>query len=129
VVIMQTIVNQFGNIYYSYNGQLHREDGPAIEYKDGRKDWYLHGQRHREDGPAIEHPNDCKQWWFHGKLHRTDGPAIEYLNGGKEWYLHDAIEYGVNSIKGSAGTKEWYLNGQKYSEEDYWRVVKLQALW
>jgi hypothetical protein len=27
------------------NGQLHRTDGPAIEYADGDKSWYLNGQR------------------------------------------------------------------------------------
>ena len=27
--------------YKTYRGKLHREDGPAIEYKDGYKEWYL----------------------------------------------------------------------------------------
>ena len=27
------------------NGQLHREDGPAIEYSNGHKAWYLNGQQ------------------------------------------------------------------------------------
>jgi hypothetical protein len=27
------------------NGQLHREDGPAVEYTDGDKSWFLNGQR------------------------------------------------------------------------------------
>lgn len=26
------------------NGQLHREDGPAVEYTDGQKAWFLNGQ-------------------------------------------------------------------------------------
>jgi hypothetical protein len=26
------------------NGQLHREDGPAIEYIDGSKSWYINGE-------------------------------------------------------------------------------------
>ena len=26
------------------NGNLHREDGPAFEYQDGGKSWYLHGE-------------------------------------------------------------------------------------
>ena len=26
---------------------LHREDGPAIMYKDGRKVWYINGNLHR----------------------------------------------------------------------------------
>lgn len=32
------------NIYYK-SGKLHREDGPAIEYKDGWKEYYLFGEK------------------------------------------------------------------------------------
>lgn len=32
------------------NGLYHRVDGPALEYSDGFKAWYINGQRHREDG-------------------------------------------------------------------------------
>ena len=47
---------------------LHREDGPAIEYANGNKQWCRNGQLHREDGPAIEYANGCKQWWINGLL-------------------------------------------------------------
>lgn len=33
---------------------VHRLDGPAIEYKNGSKEWYKDGVSHREDGPAYE---------------------------------------------------------------------------
>ena len=36
------------------NGELHREDGHAVEYASGSKEWWINGLRHREDGPAIE---------------------------------------------------------------------------
>jgi hypothetical protein len=36
------------------DGELHREDGPAIEGSDGAREWFLNSKRHREDGPAIE---------------------------------------------------------------------------
>jgi hypothetical protein len=81
---MQEIKTDRWGKYYYWNGQLHREDGPAIEYTDGSKFWYLHDQRHREDGPAIQH---------------------------------------------FSGLKEWWLQGKQYSEKEYWRVVKLKALW
>ena len=60
--------DSYGNIYY-YNdlNQLHREDGPAVEYADGDKFWFLNGQRHREDGPAIEYAYGEKYWYFRGK--------------------------------------------------------------
>ena len=45
----------------------HRPDGPAIEWADGGKQWFLHGERHRTDGPAIEYADGTKQWWLNGK--------------------------------------------------------------
>ena len=71
------------------NGNLHRVDGPAIEYAYGRKEWWLNGKRHREDGPAIEWADGRKEWWLNGKRHREDGPAIEYADGAKQWWLND----------------------------------------
>jgi hypothetical protein len=35
---------------------------PAIEWADGTKEWYINGQLHREDGPAIEWANGTKEW-------------------------------------------------------------------
>ena len=57
-----------GSIYwYNNNNRLHREDGPAIEYANGNKYWYLNGKPHREDGPAIECANGYKCWYLNGK--------------------------------------------------------------
>ena len=49
---------------YWQNGTLHREDGPAVEWKTGRKEWYQHSQRHRENGPAIEWEDGGKSYYF-----------------------------------------------------------------
>lgn len=55
------------------NGELHREDGPAIEYSDGDKYWYINGKLHREDGPAIEYSDKNKIWYYHGQqIHCKD---------------------------------------------------------
>ena len=56
--------------YYNTAGQLHRTNGPAIEYANGTKYWCQNSLIHRTDGPAIE-------WVF------TNG----YIN--KEWYIDD----------------------------------------
>ena len=78
-----------GDIEYRLpNGKKHREDGPAVEFTDGTKIWYLEDQRHREDGPAVECSDGSTSWWKHGELHRLDGPAIEYPDGTKFWYEH-----------------------------------------
>jgi hypothetical protein len=70
-----------------FNGKLHREDGPAIEYADGSKYWYLGGQLHREDGPAITWADGSKLWFRNGQLHREDGPAVDWVDGSKECWL------------------------------------------
>ena len=69
------------------NGKVHREDGPAVEWKHGLKEWYVNGLRHREDGPAMEWESGAKRWYVDGKLHREDGPAVETKSGEKEWYV------------------------------------------
>ena len=76
----------------------HRVDGPAVEYSNGDKHWWLNGKRHREDGPAIEFYNGTKYWFFYGKRHREDGPAIEFFDGTKIWYLNDK-EYSENEYE------------------------------
>ena len=76
--------------------ELHREDGPAIEFKTGSKYWYINGKCHRENGPAVECANGDKVWWINGKRHREDGPAVEYADGSKEWWI-DGKRLNVNS--------------------------------
>ena len=62
-----TEVDEFGTKFWGNpEGDLHREDGPAVEFAHGR----------------------CKEWWLNGKLHRLDGPAIDISNGHKEWYIN-----------------------------------------
>ena len=81
--------DKYGNIIYTNKiGQYHREDGPAIEYFNGNKCWYINDQLHREDGPAIEYTNGDKVWYINGQPHREDGPACEYFNGEKYWWIN-----------------------------------------
>jgi len=61
-------VEEWGTIrWYNENNELHREDGPAIEWFNGSKSWYLNGNLHREDGPAIECSNGDKAWYIKDK--------------------------------------------------------------
>jgi hypothetical protein len=83
--------------YHNEFGELHRTDGPAIEYKSGTKQWYINGKLHRTDGPAIEWEEGDKEWWFNGERHREDGPAIETVDG----------------------YKSWWINGKEYSNEEW----------
>ena len=61
-------VGSKGRLEYRYKGKLHREDGPAVEYSDGSKAWYLNGKCHREDGPAIEWTDVERLWYKDGHL-------------------------------------------------------------
>jgi hypothetical protein len=64
---------------WKFNGKLHREDGPAVEWVNGDKSWYINGKW----------ANGDKEWFINGKLHREDGPAVELANGNKYWYIND----------------------------------------
>ena len=50
--------------YRNDKGKLHREDGPAVEWNNGSKIWYLNGQLHREDGPALEYDDGSEDWFL-----------------------------------------------------------------
>ena len=67
-------------------------------YDNGDRFWDLNGKRHREDGPAIEWADGSKEWLRHGNRHREDGPAIECSQ---------------------AGVNYWYLDGVRYTEEEF----------
>ena len=52
--------------YYNRAGELHRTNGPAVEWSNGTKSWYQNGLRHRTDGPAIEYSDGKKVWYING---------------------------------------------------------------
>ena len=62
---MSPYTNEYGDkFWYDSNGELHREDGPAVEYSNGDKWWCIHGKYHREDGPAYERKNGYKEYYL-----------------------------------------------------------------
>src|SRR3990167_8892773 len=60
----KAVDNEGTIIWRNLDGQLHRRDGPAIEWANGDKEWWLNDQHHREDGPAVERANGDKEWWL-----------------------------------------------------------------
>jgi hypothetical protein len=115
IIEYTVIVDKNGTKRWYLNDQLHREDGPAVEYADGSKLWYLNGQCHREDGPAIE-ASGSKLWHLNGKRHREDGPAVEGADGGKEWWLNgqELTEAEFNARQKSCLGKTIEIDGVKY---------------
>jgi len=56
-----------GGIVYHLNGQLHRAKGlPAIEWNDGKKEWWKKSKRHNLIGPAIIYADGRKAWYLEG---------------------------------------------------------------
>lgn len=47
--------------------KFHRTDGPAVEWKNGDREWYVDGNLHRLDGPAVEHIGTGNCWYVNGK--------------------------------------------------------------
>ena len=72
--------------YRNEAGELHREDGPAVEGANGKKEWWVDGLRHREDGPAVEGANGKKEWYRDGLRHREDGPAMVWPGWATMWF-------------------------------------------
>ncbi len=112
-------IDSIGDVCYIKNGKRHREDGPAIEWADGHKEWCVNGKLHRDGGPAIEYANGDKEWYKNGKRHREDGPAIEWANGGKMWFITGKKHREDGPAVEWDSYKEWYINDIQYSEEEY----------
>lgn len=113
--------------YYNTAQLLHREDGPAIEWPNGSKEWYQNGVRHREGGPASEYRDGTHKWWQNGKLHREDGPAIVRTDGYREWWQNDQ-RHRIDgpAVVGPNGLRLWCLYGVSYSKKEY--LVQLKTL-
>ena len=67
-----------------------------VEDLDGAKRWYKEGNLHREDGPAVENSHGTKKWYKEGKLHRADGPACEWADEDRDWYLEGNFYKQIN---------------------------------
>lgn len=120
------------SLYY-HDGQLHREDGPAVEYKDGSVlEWWIHGYRHREDGPAVvKYYGSVQEWYIHGKRHREDGPAVEQSDGSYfEYYLNGMLHRldGPAAYYGNPSSYKWYIDGEKFSDLYLWAKRALKEL-
>ena len=85
----KVVVTEAGTYqHYNADGQLHREAGPAVEWRNGAGAWYQCGLLHRENGPAIRTPDGSLHWFIHNQKHREDGPAIIYADGTEIWYRY-----------------------------------------
>ena len=62
----------FDKVWKNENGQVHRDDGPAIEYFNGIKHWFKNGTYHRKDGPAMVCDDGSHEYYLNGKEYSKD---------------------------------------------------------
>jgi len=79
------------NIYYNL-GNIHRNNGPAWIDPNYKK-WYVNDELHRTDGPAIEYNNGMVEWWWKGKSYMFDGWA-DISKCDPEIYMILKLKYG-----------------------------------
>lgn len=68
-------------VWRNKQGQLHRRNGPAVNWFDRSIHWFVNGKRHRLDGPAIEYEDGFKQWHIDGKAYSYEDwkKEVEHL--------------------------------------------------
>ena len=106
-------------------------------YSDGRirnKYWYLDGQLHREDGPAVMSYDafgslNNEVWWNRGRIHRIGGPAILYylvdVKRTETWcqdnekHREDGPAVISYNDKGRIEIQEWWIRGDKRRTTHY----------
>jgi len=51
-------------LFFAEDHYVDRKDGPAVEWLDGSKHWYIDNRLHRLDGPAAEWADGTRGWWI-----------------------------------------------------------------
>ena len=74
-------------------GQLHREDGPAIICFNGGQGYFQNGKKHREDGPAVIYPDGIKEWWLNDKEILFSYSMLKYFVS--KIYSKLKLEFGI----------------------------------
>ena len=117
--------------------------------KDGTKRWFKDDRRHREDGPAVEWVLGLKEWYFKDifvgegdapdpvlweRLTSVEANGGSLLNGcivdadGVEWWLKDDK---LHREDGPASTTyqntNWYFHGEHlgWDGEGFWKLWDL----
>lgn len=113
------------SMYVNKMGNLHRNIGPALVYKDGTHKYYFNGNLHRNenDGPAVTEPNGSNIYYNFGRKHRYNNhdPAqtIIHPDNTKEerYYLENKLHRLEGpAITNSKGEYFYYNNGNLHNE-------------
>jgi hypothetical protein len=81
--------------YHRNETGLHRLDGPAVEHKNGHKEWWVNGLLHRLDGPAVETNKDMNSVYAVDNTSKTSlyeyYPKICFGGDPNEWWVDGVI--------------------------------------
>ena len=95
----------------------------VLVYED-RTEWLnMEGQLHRVDGPAVVYNDGKTEWWVNGQLHRIDGPAIECFYMSPSWLVNKILSgtKGLDNV--SYSSEQWWIEGNRLTEEEWKKKV------
>ena len=53
MLVVRPVIYSNGSYEWRYEGEFHRIGGPAYVDIGGTEWWFINGKQHREDGPAV----------------------------------------------------------------------------
>ena len=69
------------------------EKGRGVLYhRYGIVTYTMDGLLHNIGQAAVEYPNGKREYWQHGRLHRKEGPAITYRDGSENQYYLNGVQ-------------------------------------
>lgn len=99
--------------------ELLPKGGKKVTVNDTIVSYYnADGELHREDGPAMISPEGTQWWMMNGKVHRVNGPAIIYQDGEYEFVYNDLVATRFVNKR----IKELGLTQETMDEEDYMAI-------
>ena len=138
--------------WYNSKGDRHRDNGPAIDHPD-LKMWIINGKLHREDGPAVIYKNGfvrskyrlwmirnnvpileytyhrddatTESWCINGKFHRIGGPAVIAIIDGEidcrnqHWYIKGRLHRTDGPAYINGGCEGYYINGVYLTKKQF----------
>ena len=109
-----------GTIQYWVKGEIHRLDGPAIQWADGSLEYWVKGKLHRTEGPAIQRADGSFSYYVEGEIHRTDGPAIQWADGTIEYYVKGKLHRTDGpAVQWADGDFQYWVEDKHFTEADF----------
>jgi uncharacterized protein YlzI (FlbEa/FlbD family) len=127
------------------NGFLHRLDGPAIEYSNGTKSYFINGKRFDSQESWQEEVDKINEKNSKGsnkmKYYDSDGKIVDHhsydddipipydFTGIAEWENGDKFWFKTGNLHredGPAceypnGAKKYYINGKRFDSQESWQ--------